>query len=383
MPAGGVCVRGVNRLRRDAPRNAPFASAGDGGDLAQRDALVGRERRQAAFVVRAPRIVALGHHPLLRIVRFQGAPCAQRAHGRLHVAVQMLRKSHADGGDSLRKIGRHRFVAGFEDGLPHRLDGIFARQHVQRVGGKPRDRRAGTAVRGLQGVLEDSPAVLQAGAENQDRAPVFAFVERGEISSPVAVDVLNFVDGDQQRPALPPAEVFGFPQQLVQRQVRLHAQLEFGAALHGASDPSECATDLPLRPLNVLGHRRRDAIENGGCKVAWRFAQLFRDQRQMRDFRFAATPFAGHRLAGELPQKAGLANALDAVDQHQPVSSCEGHPSRTPAEGSFWILFINDVLETLVKRRQFRPPPREMERTRPISAKQHHAFHYRRAAASA
>ena len=275
--------------------------------------------------------------------------------------MQVLRKPQGDVRDSLRQIRGHRTVAGFADGLPHRLDGIFAGQHVQRKRRESGNRRAWPVVRGLQGVLEHLPTVLQTGADDQDRTSVLAFVEGREIPPPVAVDVLHLVNGEQQRAAVPPAEVFGFAQQLVQRQVRPHAQFESGAPLHRSSDPSEGATDLPLRPLNVLRHRRRNVVEHGGREIARTFAEFLGDQRQMRDFRCVAKPFAGHGLAGELPQKPRLANALDAVDQHQAV---------------FRILLVHDVFETRMERRQFLSPAGEVQRTRPISAKQRHAVHY-------
>ena len=82
----------------------------------------------------------------------------------------------------------------------------------------------------------------------------------------------------------------------------------------------------------------------------------------MHDFRSAAMTFRGHHLTGELPHKASLAYALDAVDQHQAV---------------FRIPLADEILETSMERRQLRSPAGEMKRTRSVSAKQHHAIDYR------
>ena len=113
---------------------------------------------------------------------------------------------------------------------PHRLhndfDGLWARQHRQRQRRKTGNRRAGRTVLRLHRLLQDLTAVLQASADHEDRAAVLAFVQGGEVLPPGAVNVLDLVDGQKQRPTVPPTHLHGLPQQVVQRQIRLHAQLE-------------------------------------------------------------------------------------------------------------------------------------------------------------
>ena len=196
--------------------------------------------------------------------------------------------------------------------------------------------------------------MLQASADDEDRAAVPAFVKDGEVLPPGAVNVLDLVDGHEQRPTVPPTHLHGFPQQVVQRQIRLHAQLESRYALHRFPEPCEGAAHPQLRANDVLRHRRWDAVEQNRHEVSGPHGEFIGDERQVDDFLGGIGRLVRHRLPSEFPQQPGLADALDAVDQD---------------DSTLRVLLLGDELQAPVQHFQLVFATSEMQGSRSVSAK--------------